>query len=521
MNNGPIIAQMPKGSVSANPSAVISAETSAYAGKTSESTFSGYLHDAKAKPGAAPTPNNEVSAENMSYPTDPVIAEFIGLQLAALSATTTEETAVNTEGDSPTVLTSQDDDMFLTPDGQHQNQTPQNVVFSTVSYAIASQQSLDRILDAVAADPREMESIMPSRSIKGAESQPAHQGAALAATTVSSEVSQVFQQTTVAQSNQLPTDQGLTQPLFPGISQDDLLLPVVETAQPAPTPRTTVPTQQSDTAITVKPAEMVSGKSMVQPVLDAYLQPSSGAILNSTTVDQDEAATIQTNRIENLDIRAPGVGNATELTVNQSISPETGTSSGNEGGGTFSQHLETHPQMAHLKPQHATTTVDSPTTPDKTATQTDILNQVAAQMKEHFNGKDLKSGAEQIVIRLSPESLGELTLNLHMENQRLKVEIIAENNIVRDNLLKHSDTLKESLASQSITMDKFDVSTNSGRNGMPFHGQGQAGWQELMRQKQQGVLHASGGYRLNTTPNIPEGQVYLASGEHSMLDVHF
>jgi flagellar hook-length control protein FliK len=123
------------------------------------------------------------------------------------------------------------------------------------------------------------------------------------------------------------------------------------------------------------------------------------------------------------------------------------------------------------------------------------------------------------VIRLSPENLGELKMNLKMENQRLKVEIVAETTMVRDTLMKHSDSLKETLARQNITMESFDVSTGSNRQGATS--QGQADWRELARQRQYNAWAPNGGYKLDTVPEMPIRPVYQASTAHSMVDVHF
>jgi len=146
---------------------------------------------------------------------------------------------------------------------------------------------------------------------------------------------------------------------------------------------------------------------------------------------------------------------------------------------------------------------------------------VMEQVVSHLTENGVKSGAEQVVIRLSPENLGELKLNLRMENQCLKVEIVAENNQVRDSLIKHSDTLKEALARQNIAMETFDVSTGNGGNGAASYGQDQRGWQELTRQQQNAAWNTSGGYRVSDAPEMPQRPLYQASARHSMVDVHF
>jgi flagellar hook-length control protein FliK len=87
--------------------------------------------------------------------------------------------------------------------------------------------------------------------------------------------------------------------------------------------------------------------------------------------------------------------------------------------------------------------------------------------------------------------------------------------------MKHVDTLKETLSRQNITMETFDVSTGSNKNGFGSNGQSQANWQELARQQQNAAWNTSGGYRVSDTPEISQRPLYQASTEHSMVDVHF
>lgn len=175
--------------------------------------------------------------------------------------------------------------------------------------------------------------------------------------------------------------------------------------------------------------------------------------------------------------------------------------------------------MHHPKVERFSAQVSTSGPAASEAVRAHVIEQVVSQVREHVTGRDIKSGAEQIVIRLSPENLGELKLNLRMENQCLKVEIVAENSVVRDTLIKHSDTLKETLARQNITMETFDVSTGGNRQGATPHGRDE--WQELTRQQQHASWNASRGYRVGETPELPRPQLYQSPIEHSMVDVHF
>ena len=89
--------------------------------------------------------------------------------------------------------------------------------------------------------------------------------------------------------------------------------------------------------------------------------------------------------------------------------------------------------------------------------------QVYKQFSDQLSKHDFKQGAERVSFTLHPENLGKLHLNFQMEQQNLRVEIVAENRIARDSLMQQIDQVKESLARQNINLEKFDVSTSDGR----------------------------------------------------------
>jgi len=143
---------------------------------------------------------------------------------------------------------------------------------------------------------------------------------------------------------------------------------------------------------------------------------------------------------------------------------------------------------------------------------------VVQQVRERLVNHVTKPGNEQIVLRLSPEHLGELKVNLNMDGQRLKIEIVAENATVRDSLMQNTDLLKESLSRQNIKMESFDVTT--GGNGAADSGRGQSDWRELAQRRQQNLWMPEGGYRL-AKQAIPAVAAYQAKSQHTMVDVHF
>lgn len=123
--------------------------------------------------------------------------------------------------------------------------------------------------------------------------------------------------------------------------------------------------------------------------------------------------------------------------------------------------LEEHQQAgvsSGLKLQAAVTAMPEPEVHPK---QVYGDQHVARQLVERLSSHDIKPGSDQISLKLSPEHLGNVQLNLRMEEQGLKLEIIAEHRGVREALLRQGDELRETLARQNIRIDSFEVSTGS------------------------------------------------------------
>jgi flagellar hook-length control protein FliK len=146
---------------------------------------------------------------------------------------------------------------------------------------------------------------------------------------------------------------------------------------------------------------------------------------------------------------------------------------------------------------------------------------IAGQVKEQLGSRNIKQGSEQLTIRLSPEHLGDIKVNFKLEDQRLKVEIVAENRTARESLLQHSDSLKESLARQNINMEKFEVTGGSSGTTTGQGAYSQSEWREMAKNRQNQQWLASGGYRTSTPETGKQAPVYFARSEKSTLDLHF
>lgn len=218
----------------------------------------------------------------------------------------------------------------------------------------------------------------------------------------------------------------------------------------------------------------------------------------------------------------PG-GEKTDLTVTTAAVTAVEMNTGSSDGAPFGQSMNENflPNAMHqqvkTEAHPSVTSVAGAETVDASRTGHDA-DQVVQQVRERLVNHVTKPGNEQIVLRLSPEHLGELKVNLNMDGQRLKVEIVAENATVRDSLMQNTDLLKESLSRQNIKMESFDVTT--GGNGTADSGRGQSDWRELAQRRQQNLWMPEGGYRLakQATPAVA---AYQAKSQHTMVDVHF
>lgn len=181
-------------------------------------------------------------------------------------------------------------------------------------------------------------------------------------------------------------------------------------------------------------------------------------------------------------------------------------------------------QMVASQP-HGQQKAESGTAASSVATENrarqEVLEQLTQQLRDRLTQHELKTGSQQIKLTLSPENLGELKMNLNLQGQKLSVEIITENRMVRDMIRQNTDALKESLARQNITMESFDVTTGEKGTGSGNRGQNLMTWQELANQQQQQPFWTSRGFQTASTALPLEHLAYQRQDGYSMLDIHY
>lgn len=149
------------------------------------------------------------------------------------------------------------------------------------------------------------------------------------------------------------------------------------------------------------------------------------------------------------------------------------------------------------------------------STSQNIMRQVTDKISTH----EFNAGDQRISLQLSPEHLGNLQLNVSMQEKGIRLEIVAEHRGVRDALMQQADELKESLARQNIKMDSFSVTTGSGGSMARDQQEWKQASAEVANQQRQNIAQRSP-YRASE-PGSSIGVRYFAPQYQSTIDVRF
>jgi hypothetical protein len=87
---------------------------------------------------------------------------------------------------------------------------------------------------------------------------------------------------------------------------------------------------------------------------------------------------------------------------------------------------------------------------------------VHEQLRFRLSG--LPDGTHEVEIRLSPETLGDLKIDLRIHGGSMDAAVRAATPEAREALLREAPALREALASGGITLNSFDVSLSGGQN---------------------------------------------------------
>jgi flagellar hook-length control protein FliK len=116
------------------------------------------------------------------------------------------------------------------------------------------------------------------------------------------------------------------------------------------------------------------------------------------------------------------------------------------------------------------------TAPDKTV-QSDVMRQIVQRMTLKNN-----RGQSQMHIKLKPEFLGNVRMQISTENQQVSIRMVAESSAVKEIIEHNIQYLKAELQQHGLQIHKFDVFVGSDNDGLR-QGQQSAHFQQRPRQK--------------------------------------
>ena len=216
-----------------------------------------------------------------------------------------------------------------------------------------------------------------------------------------------------------------------------------------------------------------------QPVVPAQQQVAEPALSPERGSGRGESAkpVSEQGKME-IVIRESANGDGLAGKENGGAMKEGGDESGNLGGNILNGK---HVVESAKKPEVQSSPEKLPQ-----VSRDDILSQVKAGLERQPVKQD-----GQITIKLNPAELGEIQISVRLDDQRVRVEVVAANRAVRESLMENIDSLKDSLLRQRLTMESFDVSGgNEGNAGQLFRE-----WREQERNR---------GYDMYQDNHLPE-----------------
>jgi len=235
--------------------------------------------------------------------------------------------------------------------------------------------------------------------------------------------------------------------------------------------------QQEKPDVPAPAAVMKSAPGRQVPVLEqgTALAIADSPAASATPVEQkasktaDVTRTEAANRFESLQVSEPRktltslpLNVAIEVTVAEQSNAVGAVAESGQFPGQNSQEQSTAPQqqMAQLSTQPARV-VEITAASAQSAALPISHESLLEQVREQLVRREVNPDGNQVRLKLNPAELGELQINLHLDDQRLRVEILTENKAVKAALLDNMDSLKDILARQHIAVDRFDVGSGS------------------------------------------------------------
>lgn len=142
---------------------------------------------------------------------------------------------------------------------------------------------------------------------------------------------------------------------------------------------------------------------------------------------------------------------------------------------------------------------------------------ILTQVREKLVSQEPSGNVSKITLKLNPHELGELQINVRLEDQKMRVDITAQNPVVKEALLQNIDQLRDSLQRQNISMERFHVSTGDSQSHS-FNQSFREGRQTAYQTPDTYSYPVSGYYQED--PQVSQA-AYADSRENSLVDMRF
>lgn len=146
-----------------------------------------------------------------------------------------------------------------------------------------------------------------------------------------------------------------------------------------------------------------------------------------------------------------------------------------------------------------------------------LRENVLSQVRDKLTNQEPVGNAGKISLKLNPHELGELQITIRLEDQKMNVDISAQNSLVKEALLQNIDQLKDTLLRQNISMERFTVSTGAGQDQ-----NSNQSFREGRQTEQHGSEGRSQQFSRYYREESPVSQVaYGETGTSSLVDMRF
>jgi len=150
-----------------------------------------------------------------------------------------------------------------------------------------------------------------------------------------------------------------------------------------------------------------------------------------------------------------------------------------------------------------------------TAERTALHESILSQVEEKLASPEAGTGTNRITLKLNPRELGDMQIQIRMEDAKVSVEITAQNPVVREALVQNLDQLKETLSRQNIAMERFDVMTGNGQTSNQSFREGRQATQPRFDD----MPYPDGGYYREES--VKSAISYGEARENSLVDMRF